>query len=650
MSSEILDAALTYAASGFRVFPLWSVVGGRCACGLEICEHPGKHPMATLVPRGKLDATSDPAIIRAWFLNAPLANLGLETEQSGLVVLDVDPRHGGKESLSEFDSELSTTLTVVTGGGGLHAYYLRPPELSRFPSQQAVRPGIDLVGNGYVVAPPSLHISGQRYRWANNAPIVQLPSVLRGLKKPTASIVTLNDSATTPVVEGGRNNSLFRLGAALRSTAIGYDAVRAALHLENRRRFSPPLPDDEVDQVAAKVLRHAKVTRDVAIGAVVEDNLAQLVGKETSAPAVWIRDVAVEKSIPARFYSTGSAQLDVLLGGGFGTSMVTGIIGPPSTGKSSFVTTLTLELQKYLPVLSISTELTRPDLMKRVASVVKGWHWRDAIKGKYDEQYLGAVADLQIKLTGTDELDVADPTGFIVREALAIREETGHMPAVILDYLQQLAGSTDDSTRSRVGELTLKLRKLSQLLDTVVVAVFTTSREFYSPANIAKLRIANDPIAYLRAAKESGDIEYHCANLMYLDVDQSKEGQPKPARVVVARARVGEPGFAGYRAHLDVGRWVPDALAAPEVQIGGSQKVEAQRKIASIDEEMVVTAVRKTPGKVWNEYRDVCGIARARAQSAYMRLMSSGQLVETVQETHDANHRVIRKRIVSVTK
>lgn len=648
MSSEILDAALTYAASGFRVFPLWSVVGGRCACGSLTCDRPGKHPIASLAPQGKLDATSDPATIRTWFLNAPLANLGLETEQSGLVVLDVDPRHGGKESLSEFDAELSATLTVSTGGGGLHAYYLRPPELLQFPSKIRIRPGIDIIGNGYVVAPPSLHISGQRYRWINNAPIVTLPRVLRDLRKITATTTTLDDSAK--VVEGGRNNALFRLGAALRATAIGHDAVRAALHFENQRRFSPPLSEHEVDEVATKVIRHAKVTRDVAIGAIVENDLAQLVGKETSAPAVWIRDVAVEKSKPVRFYSTGSEQLDNLLGGGFGTSMVTGIIGPPSTGKSSFVTTLTLQLQKFVPVLSISTELTRPDLMKRVASVVRGWHWRDAIKGKYDEQYLDAVSDLQIKLTGSDELDVADPIGFIVREALAIREETGHTPSIVLDYLQQLAGGTDESTRSRVGELTLKLRKLSQLLDTVVIAVFTTSREFYSPINIAKMRIANDPIAYLRAAKESGDIEYHCANLLYLDVDQSKEGQPKPARVVVARARVGEAGFAGFRAHLDVGRWVPDALASPEMQTGGSTKVEAQRKIANIDEEMVVTAVRNTPGVTWRELRDVCGIGRARAQNAYLRLMATGQLVETATEKHDANHRVTTRRILSIGK
>ncbi len=647
MSQKMLEAALAYASSGFYVFPVWHASGGICACGAPDAsspDHPrAKHPIAALCPNGKDDATRDPGTIRAWFKNAPHANLGIETAKSGLITLDVDVAGSkqGRESLAEIDSELPSTLTALTGSGGLHAYYRQPNDLAPF-SRIGVRPGIDLIGNGYVIAPPSIHVSGKPYIWLTTFEIAPLPKVLRDLRRAHIERVPLVEIGHTPIPEGGRNNALFKLGAALRSTAIGHDAIRASLHLENLRRFQPPLPYAEVDQIAVKVMRHARVDKDVATGAAVEDELALLLGKPQSAPSLWIRDVAAVQTPPVKFYSTGNVQLDAQLGGGISSAMVTGIVGPPSAGKSSFVTTLTIELQRQVPVLSISTELTRPDLMKRTASVVRGWVWRDAIKGKYDGQYLDAVRDLTIKLVGTDELDTLDPLGFIVREALQVFEETGHKPAIMLDYVQQLArgGDNGDARRNHVGELTMKLRKVSQILDVPIVAVFATSREFYNTDREHKLRTGNDPTAYLAAAKESGDVEYDCGNMIYLDVDKLHVGQPKPARAVVARARMGEPGFVGYRAHLDIGRWLPDALAAPEIvtTVAARQIRQAKDTVVS-DDALVKSAVTRNPGKPWSFYRDICGIPQARATSAKIRMLHSGELVEPAVETWDENHR-----------
>lgn len=647
VSHAVLDAALQYASAGFRVFPLWYAVGGICACGNVSCITPAKHPLEWLVKRGKDDASVDPAVIRRWFEHAPQANLGLVTAPSGLVVLDVDPRHDGAASLALIDAELTQTRTVITGSGGIHAYYLRPPDLEPF-TRIGARPGIDLIGNGYVVAPPSVHASGQVYQWVNDLPMVQLPSVLRHLRKPQLDKIPITEVGTSPVIEGGRNNAMFRLGAALRATGIDVQALRAAMHLENRRRFQPPLPDTEVDEVAVKVMRHARVDRDVAISAVVESDIRDLVGVPQEAPALWIRDVASSPGKAPIFYSTGHPQLDVLLGGGVSSSMITGIIGPPSVGKSAYVGQLCVELQQHVPVLAISTELTRPDLAKRYGALVRGWVWRDAIKGLYDSPLLDAVRDLRIKLVGTDQLDFADPVAFIVREALAVRDETGEMPLIALDYVQQLTRGTEDNMRNRVGDLTLKLRKLSQLLDTPVIAVFTTSREFYAPSNIEKLRIANDPIGYLRAAKESGDIEYDCANLIYLDVDQGVVGQPKPARAVVARARMGQAGFAGYRAHLDIGRWVPDALATSELVSGGARQAEVRTKVLSLDDELVLQAVARNPGKSWRELRELCGISQERANRAKMRLLSAGKVTDTAIDEYDNAARKHTRHVLSL--
>lgn len=56
-----------------------------------------------------------------------LANVGIATgPASSLVVLDIDPRHGGDDSLADLQSEhgaLPLTVTALTGGGGQHHYF-----------------------------------------------------------------------------------------------------------------------------------------------------------------------------------------------------------------------------------------------------------------------------------------------------------------------------------------------------------------------------------------------------------------------------------------------------------------------------------------------------------------------------------------------
>ena len=93
----MLDAALRYAEQGWAVFPVWAPNGdGECTCERAgACEHPGKHPMGRLAPRGFLDATTDPAIITRWWTQAPEANIGVWAGGSGLVIIDIDNHLAG---------------------------------------------------------------------------------------------------------------------------------------------------------------------------------------------------------------------------------------------------------------------------------------------------------------------------------------------------------------------------------------------------------------------------------------------------------------------------------------------------------------------------------------------------------------------------
>jgi hypothetical protein len=163
-----LAQALAYADRGWAVLRIYGIHQGRCMCGKDDC-NAGKHPWTE---HGFKDATTDPTTIQCWFLATPQANVGIATGAvSGLVVLDVDPRHGGEESLRRLEARygpLPPTAEVASGGGGRHFYFQHPgPEtVVRTRAKFDEFPGLDLKADGgCVVAPPSVHATGHRYRW-----------------------------------------------------------------------------------------------------------------------------------------------------------------------------------------------------------------------------------------------------------------------------------------------------------------------------------------------------------------------------------------------------------------------------------------------------------------------------------------------------
>jgi len=86
-----LEHALAYARRGWRVFPIWPIRDGRCACGSACGRDAGKHPIGRLVPHGVLDATTDASCITRWWTDTPDANVGIATGAgSDLVALDQD--------------------------------------------------------------------------------------------------------------------------------------------------------------------------------------------------------------------------------------------------------------------------------------------------------------------------------------------------------------------------------------------------------------------------------------------------------------------------------------------------------------------------------------------------------------------------------
>ena len=175
-ATPMLGTALAFARRGHAVLPLcWPIsVNGRLLCSCRRaadCTAAAKHPLGRLAPNGLLSASIDETVIRKWFANEPAANLGVLTTK--LIVLDIDPRHDGDGSLAalERDHEFPSTWRVMTGGGGEHIIFACPEGISVNSSSAQSNPllgaGVDIrAKNGYIVAPPSRHISGRAYAWS----------------------------------------------------------------------------------------------------------------------------------------------------------------------------------------------------------------------------------------------------------------------------------------------------------------------------------------------------------------------------------------------------------------------------------------------------------------------------------------------------
>ena len=138
---------------------------GRCECGKRSCKRPGKHPRESGSDRG---ATLDFVRIRRE-TRSGIANVGLHCGLANLVVLDIDPRNGGFETIEELEAEfglLEAAVVAETGGGGEHRYF-RATEGVSYPS--SLGPGVDVLsGAKYPIIPPSRHYSGTDYRWRDD--------------------------------------------------------------------------------------------------------------------------------------------------------------------------------------------------------------------------------------------------------------------------------------------------------------------------------------------------------------------------------------------------------------------------------------------------------------------------------------------------
>lgn len=274
----LLDAALSYVRRGWYVLPLHWITPRGCSClAGDACKTPGKHPR---VQNGEKNASGKVEQVQAWWQQWPIANIGILTgPKSGIVVLDIDPRHGGDETLFALEKEhgqLPATIEAITGGTGRHILLQHPGR--PVATKVGIWPGIDIKGDtGYIVASPSMHISGARYEWdgalhPDDTPLAEMPLWLRWKARTTLEVSDDRSEEIEPeIVDGKRNNVLTSLAGSMRRRGMVREEIEAALLIVNERRCKPSLDVDEVRKLAKSVMRYAP--QDVPTGDLPNDPL-----------------------------------------------------------------------------------------------------------------------------------------------------------------------------------------------------------------------------------------------------------------------------------------------------------------------------------------------------------------------------------------
>lgn len=284
---------LNTSTTDWAIFPCHFVRDdGVCSCGKADCESKGKHPLSK---RGLSDATRDRQQLEKWWKVNPQANVGLATgEDNGVIVIDVDPKHGGSESLLDIEEkhgQLPETWEVATGGGGVHLYYRYPAGAGVY-SRNGWLPGVDIKSDGgYVIAPPSNHASGNRYAWAEGCkpgelPLADVPAwLLELLPRKVEAAAPANGKPTTngshvftftaggaslldrarayvdkaqPASEGNRNDAAFRLAGHVAAfdehgERLSEPDIFDVISRWNSRN-NPPLSDSELWQCVKSAL------------------------------------------------------------------------------------------------------------------------------------------------------------------------------------------------------------------------------------------------------------------------------------------------------------------------------------------------------------------------------------------------------------
>ena len=505
MTAAAQAAALGYAARGWSVFA---------------CAPRDKVP---ITPHGQKDATTDASAIRGMFRGD--CNVAIVADASGLAVIDVDPRNGGDSTLLDLAGELGplpATLTADTGGGGTH-YVFRAPAGCELRGK--LGPGVDLKHRGYILAEPSVHPSGNLYRWHDLAiePAELPPAWLARMRRPDpvpaaprmrgitddreriAKRASAYLATMPPAISGQGGHDATWRAAVMLVCGFDLDAGEAfdLLATEYNPRCVPPWSEKELRHKVAGAER-AGLPRGYLLNDAPPSNVVRLresvpyaphaADSEASIDAFAARDDEPAPALPPIRYRAPElvgcladiaklAWVPIRIGDGRAdeiASLPIGAVVPITAASGAGKTTMTLaalvsHARDRGPAILVSRELSHAEVAARIVGMRRGIAWADVMRAGDTDDARTALSSLpRLVVLADDDATIGKAEATVA----ALRAEFPDQPVVVaFDYLQILDGDgTARDERTRIAGIAEAIRRFAKRAPALVLAVSQSSR------------------------------------------------------------------------------------------------------------------------------------------------------------------------------
>lgn len=434
-----LQAALDWAARGFRVFPLQ--VNSKDPLDISWTVH----------------ATADPVAIRQWWTDPVLGterdyNIGFLT--TDWIVPDIDTKRGkkGLETMCALGLEWDT-LTMRTPSGGYHQVY-RGLE-GRIVGQSPLGPGVDLRShNGYVVAPGST-LDGVEYRVEIDLPPAPFPEDLRAkLKSPKqrAAAASVSFDYDTPevvelvahwllydapvAVEGENgDDTTYRVACRARDMGVSESVAYDLLLDEYNPRCAPPWAPETLRGKVENAYRYATGV----IGALSPVAAFQDV-EILPLPKVNGHSSPHVNGGPYKFGNMLDAELIEMRPWVFGNILldrvVTLLVGAGGAGKSVLMLTIAAHL-------AVGKDFMGMKVYKPGKSII--YNAEDDLTEA--SRRLNAICDAY----GLDKMTVRDSIALVTSDDIVLQVTTGTPPVIDSEKVQALVAAASDPDVRLVG-------------------------------------------------------------------------------------------------------------------------------------------------------------------------------------------------------
>ena len=538
--AKMIDWALYYASMGWAVFPI------QPGTKKDFYHYPEfKNPESGNEYSWKYQASTDEKRVRQFWEEHPDASIGCATGQSsgGLYVLDLDRAKGetgtkdGREHFISWQKKQGRTANTETpvsktGCGGNQLFYHSDEKLDTVHAAIFEGYGVDTRGDGgFVVLPPSIHPSGNRYEWKQSPDkfkTAEADDLIRRYwrgDRPERSENQDGDrirfDLPETIGEGARTQTLVQYVGSLvsRNPNLSDDEIRGLVSLVNDQRCEPPLDYRTLEREVMTAIRRFKA-RQIAEDfqeetATAPEDDEELLGDDMASYALQHFEEDVESFKRWQSIKTGYKELDDVTGGLYAGLYVVGAVS--ALGKTTFLHQMADQIAASgQHVIYFSLEQSRAELLSKSLAreiilqesemapieldpdVDQARNALQVRKGeapdikKYIESY---VKRIESRLTiregnlGTDIKEIRDYTAAYIRQH-------GVRPVVIVDYLQIIANKAEKDPRAKIEGVVKGLKIISRDLGVPLLAISNMNRENYLY-----------PVA-LESFKESGLIEY----------------------------------------------------------------------------------------------------------------------------------------------